>query len=676
MKRHKTLLCMLTALLVFLLLPCQAFAGEEAQEEEDALAPYIIILSGDPSVDRFPLKGTEVTTNIDGIIAETRVVQTYANEGEKPISASYVFPASENVTIHGMQMIIGDNIVTARIQEKEEAKETFETAKSEGKSASLLEQQRPNVFTMDIANIMPGDDVRIELHYTELIEPEENIYQFVFPTVVGPRYASPQKENAGEADQAQEADDWVETPYLSEGSTPPGKYDITVNLSAGVPIADISSSTHDIRVTKNGDSSAKITLAGSKDYAGNRDYVLEYKLNGEEIDCGLMLNTGEEENYFMLMVQPPERFEPQDIPPRDYMFVLDVSGSMSGFPLDTARDLIKNLVANLRDTDTFNLMLFSTEALLMSPTPMAATQENVKLAMELIDEQEGGGGTELAPALKSCLNYLGEENGAHSVVIITDGYISGEKEIFNIIDRNLDRVSFFSFGIGTAVNRYLIDGIAKAGIGESFVVTDSSEAEETAGRFRTYIESPVLTDIQVSFDGFDTYHVEPQKLPTLFAQRPIVVYGKWRGELTGTVKITGNNGSRKFVKEIPVDQVKPLKDNDAIRYLWARKRIERLTDYGINENARDIKYQVTQIGLKYSIMTPYTSFVAVVDTIRNPQAESTDVNQPLPLPLQVSDLAVGGYRIGCEPGELILILGAALALGLTWIRRIHLKKIL
>ncbi len=674
MKKHKTLLCMMSALLVFLLLPFPVHAREEEKEEEEALAPYIVILSGDPSVDRFPLKDTSVTTNIDGIIAETRVVQTYANEGEKPINASYVFPASENVTIHGMQMIIGDNIVTAQIQKKEEAKETFETAKSEGKSASLLEQQRPNVFTMDIANIMPGDDVRIELHYTELIEPEENTYQFVFPTVVGPRYASPKKENTDESDNTAVEDDWVETPYLSEGKTPPGKYDITVNLSAGVPIADISSTTHDIRVTKNGDSSAKITLEKSDDYAGNRDYILEYKLNGDEIDCGLMLNTGEDENYFMLMVQPPERCELEDIPPRDYMFVLDVSGSMSGFPLETAKDLIKNLVANLRETDTFNLMLFSDDALLMSSTPMNATQENVRLATDLIDEQEGGGGTELAPALEASLPYLGKEKSAHSVVIITDGYISGEREIFNIIDENLDRVSFFSFGIGTAVNRYLIDGIAKAGIGESFVVTDSGEAVETAERFRTYIESPVLTDIQVSFDGFDTYHVEPQKLPTLFAQRPIVVYGKWRGELTGTVKITGNNGSQKFVKEIPVDQIKPLKDNEAIRYLWARKRIERLTDYGINENDPDIKYQITQIGLKYSIMTPYTSFVAVVDTIRNPQAQSTDVNQPLPLPLQVSDLAVGGYRIGCEPGELILIMSAALALVLTWMRRMRRRK--
>lgn len=707
MKKKRILYCMIFSLFIFLFGSSSAYAMEEEDTDEENLAPYIIILSGDPSVDRFPLKETSVTTDIDGIIAETYVVQTYANEGESPINASYVFPASDNVTIHGMRMIIGDNIVTAKIKEKEEAKEDFEEAKSEGKSASLLEQQRPNVFTMDIANIMPGDNVRIELHYTELVEPEENIYQFVFPTVVGPRYASPQREESGEnaADKAGEdrsdrsaentsgntgeEDGWVETPYLSEGNIPPGKYDITVNLSAGVPIADIRSTSHDIHVTKNSDGSAKITLAssgknnseskssenkGSKnnnpnDYAGNRDFILEYQLTGEKLDCGLMLNKGEEENYFMLMVQPPERCEIEDIPPREYMFVLDVSGSMCGFPLDTAKDLIKNLVSNLRETDSFNLMMFSDEAFLMSSTSVAANEKNINTAIRLIDEQQGGGGTELAPALEAALSFLGDQNEARSVVVITDGYISGEREIFNIIDDNLDKVSFFSFGIGTSVNRYLIDGIAKAGIGESFVVTDSSEASETAERFRTYIESPILTDIQVTYDGFDVYDVEPKKLPTLFAQRPIVVYGKWRGDLTGTVKITGNNGNGKFVKEIPVDQIKPLKDNDAIRYLWARKKIERLTDYGINENDPDIKNEVTQIGLKYSMMTPYTSFIAVVDTIRNPEKESRDVNQPLPLPLQVSDLALGGYRIGSEPGGPVLVLAVVLTFTLTYFIR-------
>ena len=177
-----------TALLLVLACPAVVYGDEEDDKDREAsLAPYFVIEDGDPSADSFPLKDTDVSTVINGIIAETFVTQTYANEGERPINARYLFPASDSVSIHGMKMQIGDQIITARIQERKEAKKTFEAAKSEGKSASLLEQQRPNVFSMDVANIMPGDTVRIELHYTEMVLSTEGIYQFVFPTVVGPR---------------------------------------------------------------------------------------------------------------------------------------------------------------------------------------------------------------------------------------------------------------------------------------------------------------------------------------------------------------------------------------------------------------------------------------------------------------------------------------------------------
>lgn len=667
MKKKNICLCVIFALFIFILSAPFVYAKTENNDEKDKLlAPYFIVQGEQSSVERFPLKETSVTTNIDGVIAETYVVQTYANEGEIPINASYVFPASTNVTIHGMKMIVGNNIVTAQIKEKEEAKEEFEEAKSEGKSASLLEQQRPNVFTMDVANIMPGDNVRIELHYTEMIEETDGTYQFVFPTVAGPRYpSSSESENT-------DTNEWVASPYLPGGSTYAGKYDITVNLSTGVPIADLTCKSHQVTVKKDNNSTAHITLSDSEDFAGNRDFILEYKLNGQDVNCGLMVNKGEDENYFMLMVQPPERCEIEDIPPREYLFVLDVSGSMSGYPLETAKELIKNLVANLRGTDRFNLILFANDAVLMSPESVAATTKNVKEATALIDEQKGGGGTELALALKGALSLPSDENTARSIVIITDGYISGEKEIFQIIDENLGSVSFFSFGIGSSVNRYLIEGIAKAGQGEGFVVTDQNEAADTAERFRTYIESPVLTDIQVTYDGFDVYDVEPAAIPTLFAKRPIVLYGKWRGELTGTIEITGKTGNQNYRQKIPVSRITPLEDNEAIRYLWARKKMERLTDYGLNENNPDIREEITELGLKYSMMTPYTSFIAVIDTIQNPDGKSTDVDQPLPLPLNVSDLAIG-YRVGSEP-ETLILMGAVIPALLIRILNLKRKK--
>lgn len=652
-KNYKRLLCLLTALCLFLGCAPAVHAEEADSEEKDQTrAPYFYVESEEIGVDSFPLKKTSVNVTIDGIIADTYVVQTYANEGSSPINASYVFPASTRVTIHGMEMQVGNQRVTAVIKEKEEAEEEFETAKSEGKTASMLSEQKANMFTMDVANIMPGDEVRIELHYTELIMPTDGTYQFVFPTVVGPRYVGPVLDDCGNREE------WNGMPYLPEGSLLESAYDINVNITSAVPIASLSSSTHDVKIDWKEKNAAQVTLADQKDFAGNRDFVLDYKLNGEAIQTGLLMDSNENENVFMLMIQPPERCTLEEIPPREYIFVLDVSGSMSGFPLDTAKVLIRNLVSNLRETDTFNLILFSGTSYQMSRRSVPATEENIDKAIGLIDEQNGAGGTELYEALDDALRIPETADTSRNIVVISDGYIWGESDVFQLIHENQSDADFFSFGIGYAVNRYLMEGIAKTGQGESFVVMEEEEAAAVAEKFRTYIQSPVLTDIQVSFEGFDAYDVEPTALPTLYASKPIVLLGKWHGEAEGTIKVTGKTGNGTFTQEIPVSEAKSG-SNDALGYLWARKRVERLTDYGISPSNPDVKEEVTQLGLNYHMITPHTSFIAVIDIVRNPDADSTDVDQLNPLPLGVSNLAVG-YRIGSEPGEIILF--AALVL--------------
>lgn len=690
MKKYEKLFCFISfigaALVLISSLSLTAYAEEEGQDTDKTGAPYFYVETQDPSLDSFPLKETSVTVDINGMIADIHVLQTYANEGTAPLNASYMFPASDKVTVHGMQMRIGNQLVTAQIKEKEEAEEEFEEAKEEGKSASLLEEERPNVFSMNVANIMPNDVVSIDLHYTELITPADGIYQFVYPTVVGPRYVSPVLDESGVREE------WASTPYLHEGVLPKDKYDIRVSISAAVPITELTSSSHQVNVVWENETKAAVSLADASDYAGNRDFILDYKLTGEEISTGLLLNKGENENFFMLMVQPPNRFETADIPAREYIFVLDISGSMYGYPLDTAKKLIKNLVTDLRETDMFNLILFSDEAYQLSDMSLAATEENAKRAIRMIDAQEGGGGTELLPALKKAVAIPAKENVSRSVVVITDGYIFDEADIFRLIGENAGTSDFFSFGIGSSVNRYLINGIARTGQGEPFVVTDEKEADKTAKQFQTYIQSPVMTDIDVSFEGFDVYDVEPAVLPTLYAQKPVILLGKWRGEPAGSVRITGKTGSGAYEQSVSVAQILPnaeqvrtktaddttaqspsavTLESNTLSYLWAQKKVERLTDYGMTNDNPDVKDEVTQLGLTYNMLTPYTSFIAVVETIRNPDGNALDTDQPLPLPLEVSDFAIGGYMMGSEPGELFL---AAMVLGLAALQLVRMRK--
>jgi Ca-activated chloride channel family protein len=404
-------------------------------------------------------------------------------------------------------------------------------------------------------------------------------------------------------------------------------------------------------------------------FQGNRDFILRYRLVGEQIASGLILYQGEDENFFLYMAQPPQRVATSDIPAREYIFVVDVSGSMDGFPLNVSKRLLKDLIGQLRPTDLFNIVLFAGDSAVLSEKSLPANQQNMSNAIRLIEQQRGGGGTELLAAIKQAMSIPLEASVSRSIVLVTDGYISGEKGVFDYIRDHLGECNVFSFGIGTSVNRYLIEGVAKAGMGEPFVVTQESEAPEIATKFREYIQTPVLTDIQVRSIGFDAYDVHPGNLPDLFAERPVVLFGKWRGSPSGTLELQGKTGHGDYVNPLDVAGVAPDEGNRALRYLWARSRIAELSDYGSSSLEADRIKEITDLGLKYNLLTRYTSFIAVLEEVRNTQGSAKDVNQPLPLPVGVSDLAVGGgTESGSEPG-LIWLITASIAIGLMMILR-------
>jgi Ca-activated chloride channel family protein len=370
-----------------------------------------------------------------------------------------------------------------------------------------------------------------------------------------------------------------------------------------------------------------------------------------------MIYEGEDEKFFLLMVQPPERVEIEDIPPREYVFVVDVSGSMNGYPLNTAKKLLKDLIGGLRKTDKFNLVLFAGASKLMASQSVQATTRNIRRAIRILDLTRGGGGTELSRGLERSFSIPRDETYSRTIVIVTDGYISAEKEVFTLIRENLNRTNVFSFGIGTSVNRYLIEGMAKAGLGEPFIVTEPDEAHLAVDKFREYVQSPVLTRISIQYQGLETYDIEPPSIPDLFAQRPIVVFGKWRGELLGTIELRGSGGRGPYVQTIDVTHTTPLEMNHALRYLWARTRISRLSDFNFNNGDSENQAQITSLGLTYNLLTPYTSFIAVHEEIRNPEDNSKDVKQPLPLPKGVSNSAVGASCSNVPEPELTLMFG-------------------
>jgi Ca-activated chloride channel family protein len=640
--------------------------ARSGETSDKTLAPYFLVKGADDGVDRLPLKSTSARVNIAGVIADVTVTQVYRNEGTRALEAVYIFPGSTRAAVYGLKMKIGERTIEARIKERRQARRVYEQAKKAGKTASLLEQHRPNVFRMSVANILPGDTVGVELRYTELLVPTDGVYEFDYPTVVGPRYSNRPTSGAppGEA--------WVQNPYLHQGEKPTYTFGMAVTISAGMPLRDVACPSHKTTVTYDGPDTAKVALDTGESDGGNRDFILRYRLAGGKIRTGLLLYKGEKENFFLMMMQPPRRVAPSDIPPREYIFVVDVSGSMYGFPLETAKSLLHDLIGGLRQTDRFDVLLFSGGSALFAPQSVPATAENVQRALDFLDAQNGGGGTEILPALKRALALPRPDGFSRSIVITTDGYVAVERQTFDLIRENLDQANFFPFGIGTSVNRYLIEGMARVGMGEPFVVTNGSEAQAQAQKFRAYIQSPVLSQVKVDFLGFDAYDVEPETVPDVLAERPVIVFGKWKGEATGTIRLEGIAGEGTYERTLDVAAAKPASENAALRYLWARKRIALLGDYKRLEGDGAVRAEITRLGLNYNLLTAYTSFVAVDTTPRRVDPDLTTVKQALPLPKGVSDLAVGGTQISTtpEPSTWVLLIVAGVLFAVVTLRRL------
>jgi Ca-activated chloride channel family protein len=610
------------------------------------LAPYFVVADGGTSpgagdAERLPLEETRADVAIAGPIARVKVTQVFRNRGSKPIEAVYVFPASTRAAVHGMRLKIGERTVEARIERKAEARAQYDQARTDGKRAALLDEERPNVFTMHVANVMPGDRIVAELDYSELVVPEQGVYELVYPTVVGPRYG-------GGADP--KADTWIANPTLTEGKPAPYKFGFQAHLESAIPVKDLSSPSHDLAVSWV--SPRAVNLAVKGEDGGNRDVVLRWRLSGDAVEAGALLFPDDQGGgWFLATIEPPARVKPEIIPPREYVFVLDVSGSMHGFPLDTAKALMNDLLPRLRSSDSFNIVFFSGGSFVLSPgASLPANPANVKKALDTFAHLQGGGGTELLQALRTAYDLpRADARVARSVVVVTDGYVGVEAQAFRLVRERLPEASCYAFGIGSSVNRGLIEGLARAGQGEPTVVLQPKDAQAAADRLERIISAPVLSQLHYEVKGLDARDVLPGALPDLLAERPVTLLGRYLGAPGGKIVLTGQSAAGPYRKELDLSGAAPRRENGPLRVLWARRWVELLMDEHHMGPAKEIEEAVTALGLAHHLLTPFTSFVAVDSEIVNRGGQGDTVKQPLPLPQGVSNLAVGG--LGAAPAE-------------------------
>lgn len=597
-----------------------------------------------------PLKHTSVKAQISGFLSRVVVTQEFQNPFQEKIEAVYTFPLPQNAAVDDMTMVVGERTVRGKILRREEAQAVYEAAKSGGQVASLLDQERPNIFTQSVANILPGEQVKVTISYVETLKYEDGSYEFVFPMVVGPRYIPQSPKSGGDADSAADNNPVPDAGRITPPLVPEGMrvgYDISleVSLDAGLSLASLDSKTHAVEVERSIPSQAFIKLKNNS-VIPNKDFILRYDVAGKGIDDALLTHRTQKGGFFTLILQPPDRVSAEDVSPKELVFVLDTSGSMGGFPIEKAKETMRLAIDNLYPADTFNLITFSGDTRILFPEPVPATPENLKKAQAFLAQSASSGGTEMMKAIKAALEPSDSQKHVRIVCFMTDGYVGNDLQILSEI-KNHPNARVFAFGIGNSVNRFLLDNMADIGRGEVEYVGLKDEGSVAARRFHERVRSPLLTDISIEWNGLPVADIYPEKLPDLFSVKPVIVSGRFTAAGQGVARLRGKMAGREFAREIAVSFPESRAAHEVLATLWARNRIGQLLsqDYGGAQQGNmqhDLKETITQLGLEYRLMTQFTSFVAVEEMIVTEGGQPRRVDVPIEVPEGVNrDSLVG-----------------------------------
>jgi Ca-activated chloride channel family protein len=612
-----------------------------AAEQEDATPGSLQVLDakGQPR-GLCPLKHTDVKAEISGFLSRVRVTQEFENPFKDKIEAVYVFPLPQAAAVDDMTMMVGTRTVRGRILRREEAQAVYEAARSNGQVAGLLDQERPNIFTQSVANIMPGEKVTVTISYVETLKYEDGSYKFVFPMVVAPRYIPGAATSAGTGGTSPNTMQVPDASRITPPVTPRGTrvgHDISVDvwLDAGVPIDELKSISHEIDVERPNGWSAHVRLK-NKDEIPNKDFVLKYTVAGRRVEDALLTHRTDKGGFFTFILQPPDRVTVEDVTPKEIVFVLDTSGSMSGFPIEKAKEAMKLALDGLYPQDTFNLITFAGDTSILFPQPVSATKENMEKAQKFLDTREGGGGTEMMKAIKAALDPSDAGGHIRIVCFMTDGEVGNDLEIISEVQKH-PNARVFAFGIGSSVNHFLLDKVAEEGRGEVEYVALNDDGSAAARKFHERVRSPLLTDISVEWAGLPVADVYPKRIPDLFSAKPVILTGRYTAGGRGVIRLKGKMSGRDFVREIPVELPESEARHDVLATLWARTRIDDLMskDYaGVQQNNAhaDLKETITQLGLEYRLMTQFTSFVAVEEMVVTDGGQPRRIEVPIEMP--------------------------------------------
>jgi len=598
-----------------------------------------------------PLEHTDVHASVSGTVAEVTVTQRFANPLGSRLEAVYVFPLPDRAAVDDMSIRVGERVIRGEIHRREEARRIYDQAVARGNLAGLLDQERPNIFTQRVANLLPGEAVEVVIHYVEDLHFDHGTWRLVFPTVVGPRYipGAPTGASGGgwspDTDRVPDASH-ITPPVLRPGERSGHDLSVRVELAPGFPIRELGSSSHRIVTDRHGRDRAVVELA-PRDRIPNKDFVLTWSTAAAGVEPALLAHRTGQDGYLTLILQPPAAPRAEQVVPREVVLVIDSSGSMSGEPIAACKQLVRKALAGLREDDTFRLIRFAGHSSVLDPDALPPTAANLERAQSWLDNLRGGGGTEMLAGVRAALEAAKDPYRLRMVMFLTDGYIGNEEEILRRVGEALGDARIFAFGVGSSVNRFLLDRLAEAGRGVAEYLRPGEAPDDLVDRFYERITDPVFTQLELDWGGLDVLDVEPAHLPDLFAGQPLLVHARYRSPGRGTVTLRGWAGTRRI--ELTERALLPRreKENSVQARLWARARIARLEMEKVRaEDPGPLVEEITTLALDHRLMTAYTSFVAVDRSEVRDDGELVTVDQPVPMPEGVSYEGVFGRTAG------------------------------
>ena len=587
----------------FSLLAEYAYASNNETRPMESTGGSVWLLTENGSYANALLLETDVSFDVSGIIARATVRQRFRNTASMWAEGIYVFPLPENAAVDHFKLHIGERQVVGQIQERALAKKTYENARNQGKQAGLIEQQRANVFTTTLANISPGEDITVEIEYQQTLDYKDGNYRLRFPMVIGPRF------NATNNSQDQHINDTDVSTVIAETQVNPVY--LHISLDAGIPLERLESTYHDINIKQTGTHRYSIALSAEKVFA-DRDFELVWtpELNHQP-QTAVFTEQHQGYSYALLSVLPPELdLLGQQLLPRDLVFILDVSGSMSGTSIEQAKASLIQALGRLDPEDRFNIIWFNDRTERLYPRTMPATNDNIRSAISVVDKLHAEGGTVMLPALALALSNQPDPSRVRQIIFLTDGNVDNEHELFSLINQQLGDNRLFTVGIGSAPNSHFMRKAARTGRGSFTHIGDVDEVQQKTDALLRKLESPALVNIGLNIQGLNV-EVYPDPVADLYLGEPLIVLIRGR-QLDSQLTVYGDYGESSWQQTVILQDGK---NHSGIHTAWARSKIASLLeqhhDADTKKRGIELKQQIVQTSIDHHLVSRFTSLVAV-----------------------------------------------------------------